>query len=317
MTPDAASGRTFDLPDLVGNTPLVHLTRLAPDPRVRLYAKLEGQNPGGSVKDRAALGMIRGALDRGRVRPGDRLVEATSGNTGIALAMLAGRFDLHLTLLMPDDATEERVRTMRAYGAEVILTPAERTIEHSRERAEAMVAEGTHASLNQFGNRDNPDAHERTTGPEIVRDTGGTVTHFVSAMGTTGTITGVGRHLKRHLPSATVVGAQPADGAKIPGIRRWSPEFLPEIFDPSVVDRTVDVSEADAVATARRLAAEEGVFAGTSSGGAASVALRIAQEVVEAAQAGPDPDDGVSPLATIVFIACDRGDRYLSGDLFG
>ncbi len=318
MTAPAGDGPGHDLPDLVGNTPLVRLTRLAPDPRVRLYAKLEGQNPGGSVKDRAALGMLRGALDRGRIRPGDRVVEATSGNTGIALAMLAGRFDLHLTLLMPDDATEERVRTMRAFGAEVILTPAERTIEHARERADAMVAAGTHVSLNQFANRDNPGAHERTTGPEIVRDTDGTVTHFVSAMGTTGTITGVGRHLKKRLPGVTIVGAQPADGAKIPGIRRWSPEFLPEIFDPSVVDRTVDVTEADAVATARRLAAEEGVFAGTSSGGAAAVALRIVQEVVEAVgvRAGPDTDDGASPLATIVFIACDRGDRYLSGDLF-
>ncbi|MEX2501165.1 MAG: cysteine synthase CysM [Trueperaceae bacterium] len=298
-----------DLTELIGDTPLVRLRRTAP-PHVTLLAKLEGQNPGGSVKDRAALSMLQGATDRGELSPGDRAVEATSGNTGIALAMLAGRFDLHLTLLMPSDATPERVRTMRAYGAEVILTPAERTIEHARERADAMVAAGTHAGLNQFANPDNPAAHERGTGPEIWRDTHGTVTHFVSAMGTTGTITGVGRYLKAQNEAVRIIGTQPTEGSSIPGIRRWSPEFRPEIFEPQWLDRTVDVSQQEAEESTRRLAAEEGIFAGVSSGGAFAAALRIAAEL---------PADGSSdrPVATIVFIVCDRGDRYLSGDLFG
>jgi S-sulfo-L-cysteine synthase (O-acetyl-L-serine-dependent) len=287
--------------DLIGNTPLVELRRLAPHAGVRLLAKLEGQNPGGSVKDRPALAMILGALERGEVRPGDRLVEATSGNTGIALAMIAPQVGLQLTLIMPDDATPERVRTMRAYGAEVILTPAEKTIEHSRALADAMVADEGYVMLDQFANDDNWRAHERTTGPEIWRDTRGEVTHFVSAMGTTGTIMGVSRALKDRNPDVRIVGTQPAAGSSIPGIRRWSPEYVPAIYQPERVDRIVDVSAAEATDAARRLATQEGVLAGTSSGGALAAAVRVASEV----------DHGV-----VVFIACDRGDRYLSGALF-
>lgn len=288
--------------DLIGDTPLVELKRLAPAPGVGLFAKLEGQNPGGSVKDRAALGMIQAALGRGTLRPGDRLVEATSGNTGIALAMIAGLYDLRLTLVMPEGATPERVTTMRAYGAEVILTPRELTIEHSRAVADDMVASGAYAMLNQFANPDNVRAHERTTGPEIWRDTEGRVTHFVSAMGTTGTIMGVSRALKALDPRVQIVGAQPTAGSEIPGIRRWSSDYTPAIFEPERVDRTIDVSRAEATAMARRLAREEGVLAGMSSGGALAAALRVAEEL----------DRGV-----VVFIVCDRGDRYLSSDLFG
>ena len=287
--------------DLIGRTPLVELPGFAPRPRVRIFAKLEGQNPGGSVKDRAALGMLRGALERGEVRAGDRVVEATSGNTGIALAMIAPQLGLHLTLLMPDDATEERVRTMRAYGATVRLTPAARTIEYAREVAERMVADERYATLNQFANPDNWRAHERTTGPEIWDATEGRVTHFVSAMGTTGTIMGVSRALKSRNPRVTIVGTQPTAGSSIPGIRRWSPAFVPAIFERSRVDRVVDVSAAAAREGARRLAREAGVFAGTSSGGALTAALEVARDLEE---------------GTIVFIACDRGDRYLSSDLF-
>jgi cysteine synthase B len=287
--------------DLIGRTPLVELPGFAPRPEVRLLAKLEGQNPGGSVKDRAALGMLRGALERGELRAGDRVVEATSGNTGIALAMIAPQLGLHLTLLMPDDATEERVRTMRAYGAEVRLTPAARTIEYAREVADRMVAEEGYATLNQFANPDNWRAHERTTGPEIWDATEGRVTHFVSAMGTTGTIMGVSRALKARDPRVQIVGTQPTAGSSIPGIRRWSPEFVPAIFERTRVDRVVDVSAAAAREGARRLAREAGVFAGMSSGGALAAALEVAQGL----------DEGL-----IVFIACDRGDRYLSSDLF-
>ncbi|MFN2321667.1 MAG: cysteine synthase CysM [Trueperaceae bacterium] len=287
--------------DLIGRTPLVELPGFAPRPEVRLFVKLEGQNPGGSVKDRAALGMLRGALERGAVRAGDRVVEATSGNTGIALAMIAPQLGLHLTLLMPDDATEERVRTMRAYGAEVRLTPAARTIEYAREVADRMVAEEGYATLNQFANPDNWRAHERTTGPEIWDATEGRVTHFVSAMGTTGTIMGVSRALKARDPSVTIVGTQPTEGSSIPGIRRWSPAFVPPIFERSRVDRVVDVSADAARAGARRLAREAGVFAGMSSGGALTAALEVARDLEE---------------GTIVFIGCDRGDRYLSSDLF-
>ncbi|MDF1522792.1 MAG: cysteine synthase CysM [Trueperaceae bacterium] len=287
--------------DLIGRTPLVELAGFAPRPGVRLLAKLEGQNPGGSVKDRAALGMLRGALERGELRAGDRVVEATSGNTGIALAMIAPQLGVRLTLLMPDDATEERVRTMRAYGAEVRLTPAARTIEFSRQLAQRMVAEEGYVSLDQFANPDNWRAHERTTGPEIWEATEGRVTHFVSAMGTTGTIMGVSRALKARNSGVTIVGTQPAAGASIPGIRRWSPAFVPRIFEPERVDRVVDVSAEAARAGARRLAREAGVFAGMSSGGALAAALEVARDLEE---------------ATIVFIACDRGDRYLSGDLF-
>lgn len=287
--------------DLIGETPLVELRTLAPHEGVRIYAKLEGQNPGGSVKDRAALGMIQGALQRGVVAPGDRLVEATSGNTGIALAMIAPQVGLHLTLVMPDDATPERVRTMRAYGADVILTPAAETIEGSRERAEALVRTHGYAMLDQFANDDNWRAHEHGTGPEIWRDTGGRVTHFVSAMGTTGTIMGVSRALKARDPSVQIVGTRPTEGSSIPGIRRWSPAFLPGIFEPDRVDRTLDVSRDEAIAAARRLASDESILAGMSAGGALAATLRVAAEL----------DEG-----TLVFIACDRGDRYLSSDLF-
>jgi cysteine synthase B len=287
--------------DLIGNTPLAELQRIPVNKNVQIFGKLEGDNPGGSVKDRAAYGMIRGALDRGEIRKGDRLVEATSGNTGIALAMIASLMGLDMTLIMPDNSTRERVLAMEAYGARVILTPAQKTIEYSRELAEKMAREEGYFILNQFANADNYMMHYRTTGPEIWRDTNGTVTHFVSAMGTTGTIMGVSRYLKEQNPSVQIVGTQPTDGSCIPGIRRWSPEYLPKIFERDRVDRIVDVEEGQAREYTRRLAREEGILAGMSSGGALSAALRIASEI----------DKGV-----IVFIVCDRGDRYLSSDLF-
>ena len=290
------------LNDLIGNTPLVEIQYIKTNPNVTIFAKLEGQNPGGSVKDRAAYGMIKGALDRGEIKPGDKLVEATSGNTGIALAMIAGMMDLHMTLIMPDNSTKERIGAMKAFGAEVILTPAAGTIEHSREVAEEMAENQGFHMLNQFANPDNYRIHYQTTGPEIWRDTKGTITHFVSAMGTTGTIMGVSRYLKEKDPSIQIVGTQPTDGSSIPGIRRWSPEFLPAIFDKDRVDRTIDVSEEEAVFMTRRMAKEEGVFAGMSSGGALSAAVRLSEEL----------EEGI-----IVFIVCDRGDRYLSSDLFG
>ena len=289
------------LSQLIGNTPLVELTHIPTNGRVTIYGKLEGNNPGGSVKDRAAYGMIKGALDRGDIEAGSRLVEATSGNTGIALAMIARLFGLDMTLIMPDNSTRERVLAMEAYGARVILTPAARTIEHSRELAEEMAANQGYFMLNQFGNPDNYRMHERTTGPEIWRDTEGKITHFVSAMGTTGTIMGVSRYLKSQNAGVQIVGTQPTKCSSIPGIRRWSPEFLPKIFERERVDRTVDVSEAEARATTKRLAKEEGILAGMSSGGALAAALKVADEL----------ESGV-----IVFIVCDRGDRYLSSDLF-
>ncbi|MGB3616826.1 MAG: cysteine synthase CysM [Catalinimonas sp.] len=287
--------------DLIGNTPLVSLDRINPYPHVRILGKLEGQNPGGSVKDRAAYQMISQALARGDVRPGDRLVEATSGNTGIALAMTARALDVRMTLLMPESATAERIKTMRAYGAEVILTPAEGTIEYARQEAERMRDERGYFMLDQFANPDNYRAHYRTTGPEIWRDTKGQVTHFVSAMGTTGTIMGTSRYLKEQNPAVQIVGTQPTEGSRIPGIRRWSPAFLPKIFEPARVDRIVDVSSEQAVTMTRRLAQEESILAGMSSGGAAHAALEVAKDL----------DKGV-----IVCIVCDRGDRYLSSDLF-
>jgi len=290
------------LNDLIGNTPLVEIQHIKTNPYVTIYAKLEGQNPGGSVKDRAAYGMIKGALDRGEIKPGDKLVEATSGNTGIALAMIAGMLDLHMTLIMPDNSTKERIGAMKAFGAEVILTPAARTIEHSREVAEEMAKKQGYHMLNQFANPDNYRIHYKTTGPEIWRDTHGSITHFVSAMGTTGTIMGVSRYLKEKDASIQIVGTQPTDGSSIPGIRRWSPEFLPAIFERERVDHIMDVSEEEAVTMTRRLAKEEGIFAGMSSGGAFAAALRLSEEL----RGG-----------TIVFIVCDRGDRYLSSDLFG
>ena len=292
----------MNLLDLIGNTPLVEIQHLNTNPNVTIYGKLEGNNPGGSVKDRAAYGMISEALKRGEIKKGDRLVEATSGNTGIALAMIAGQLGLDMTLLMPAKATKERVDTMRAYGATVILTDIDKTIEHSREVADQMVQNEGYIMLNQFGNPDNYGAHYKTTGPEIFRDTKGKVTHFVSSMGTTGTIMGVSKYLKEQNDKIRIIGCQPTDGSSIPGIRRWSPEFLPKIFDPSRVDRVIDVSEDEATIMTRRLAKEEGILAGMSSGGAMTAALKLANEL----------EHGV-----IVSIVCDRGDRYLSSDLFG
>jgi len=290
------------LSQLIGNTPLVELQVIPVKKKVTLLGKLEGNNPGGSVKDRAAYGMIKGALDRGEIRKGDKLVEATSGNTGIALAMIARIMGLDMTLIMPDNSTRERVLAMEAYGAKVILTPSLKTIEYSRELAEEMASKDGYHILNQFGNADNYKAHYTTTGPEIWRDTEGKVTHFVSAMGTTGTIMGVSWYLKEKNSAIQIVGTQPTEGSCIPGIRRWSPEFLPKIFDRNRVDRIIDVREEDARTFTKRLASEEGILAGMSSGGALSAALKIADEI----------DYGV-----IVFIICDRGDRYLSSDLFG
>lgn len=287
--------------ELIGNTRLVELEHIPVNKSVKIYGKLEGDNPGGSVKDRAAYGMIRAALDRGDIKPGDKLVEATSGNTGIALAMIAGIMGLKITLIMPDNSTRERVLAMEAYGAKVILTPSAKTIEYSRELAEEMAAKEGYFILNQFSNPDNYHMHYRTTGPEIWRDTHQKVTHFVSAMGTTGTIMGVSRYLKEQNPSIQIIGTQPTDGSCIPGIRRWSPEFLPKIFERERVDRILDVQETDARIYTKRLAKEEGILAGMSSGGALSAALRLADEL----------KSGV-----IVFIVCDRGDRYLSSDLF-
>ncbi len=289
------------LSELIGNTPLVELQHIPLKKSVTLYGKLEGNNPGGSVKDRAAYGMISAALGRGDIKKGDRLVEATSGNTGIALAMIARIMGLEMTLIMPDNSTRERILSMEAYGAKVILTPAARTIEYSRELAEEMSLNQGYFMLDQFANADNYQMHYKTTGPEIWRDTGGKITHFVSAMGTTGTIMGVSRFLKEQNSEIQIVGTQPTEGSCIPGIRRWSKEFLPKIFEPKRVDRVVDVRELDARTYTKRLAREEGILSGMSSGGALSAALKIADEI----------DTGV-----IVFIVCDRGDRYLSSDLF-
>lgn len=285
--------------DLVGNTPLVELRRVNPNPNVRIFGKLEGNNPGGSVKDRAAYSMIKGALERGEVKSGMRLVEATSGNTGIALAMIARLFDLEIELLMPQSSTRERVLTMEAYGATVILTE---TMESARDLAEEKAAAGDYFMLNQFANPDNWKAHYRTTGPEIYRDTDQQITHFVSSMGTTGTIMGVSRYLKEQNSNIQIVGCQPNDGSSIPGIRKWPVEYLPKIFEKDRVDRVIEVSQDDAVLTTRRLANEEALFAGMSSGGAAWAAIELAKELKE---------------GVIVFIICDRGDRYLSSDLFG
>lgn len=289
------------LEELVGNTPLVELQHIPSNPYVRIYTKLEGQNPGGSVKDRPALGMIAGALERGEIKSGDRIIEPTSGNTGIALAMIARIKGLSMTLVMPENSTLERIQTMEAYGAEVVLTPADRGIEYSRTLAREMADRDGFLMLDQFSNPDNYESHYRTTGPEIWRDTGGQITHFVSSMGTTGTIMGVSRYLKEQNPEIQIVGAQPTEGSNIPGIRRWSPEFLPKIYEPERVDRIIDVSSEEAVKMTRRLAAEEGIFVGMSSGGALAAAMKLAGEL----------EEGV-----IVFISCDRGDRYLSSDLF-
>ncbi len=287
--------------ELIGNTPLVGIRRIIHKDHIQVYAKLEGQNPGGSVKDRAAYGMISKALERGDLKKEDHLVEATSGNTGIALAMIASEYKLPITLIMPENSTQERVDTMRAYGAEVILTPAKGTIEYSRSYAQELVDTKGYVMLNQFANDDNWGMHYETTGPEIWRDTDHKITHFVSSMGTTGTIMGVSRYLKEQNPEIQIVGVQPTDGSRIPGIRRWSPEFLPKIFDASRVDQIIDVSETEAKTMMRRMAKEEGIFAGVSSGGAMAAAEKLSQEI----------DHGV-----IVCIACDRGDRYLSSGVF-
>jgi S-sulfo-L-cysteine synthase (O-acetyl-L-serine-dependent) len=293
---------THTLLDFIGNTPLVELKQISPNPQVKLLAKLEGNNPGGSVKDRAAYGMIKGALDRGELQPGMKLIEATSGNTGIALAMIARLFGVEIELVMPASATRERVKTMEAFGAKVILTPAEGSMEAAIDYVREQEAKGGYLVLNQFGNPDNYGAHYRSTGPEIWRDTAGTVTHFVSAMGTTGTIMGVSRYLKEQNPAVQIVGTQPLEGSQIPGIRRWPAAYLPRIFERERVDRILDVSQQEATAMTRRLAREEGVFAGMSSGGAVAAALRLIGEL----------EQGV-----VVCIICDRGDRYLSSDLFG
>lgn len=288
--------------DLVGNTPITEITNVIKQPGVKIYAKLEGQNPGGSVKDRAAYGMIKGALDRGELKPGMRLVEATSGNTGIALAMIAQLFGIKITLIMPEGSTTERIQTMKAYGAEVILTPAEKNIEYSREYADHLVLQEGYFMLNQFANPDNWGMHYQTTGPEIWKDTAGEITHFVSSMGTTGTIMGVSRYLKEQNPAVQIVGVQPTDGSSIPGIRRWSPAFLPAIFEPARVDATIDVSQKEATEMMQRLAKEEAIFAGMSSGGSVKAAAKLAETL----------DEGL-----IVCIICDRGDRYLSSGIFG
>jgi cysteine synthase B len=288
--------------DLVGNTPMVALQRIPENPNVTIYAKLEGTNPGGSVKDRAAFGMIKGALDRGEIKPGVKLIEATSGNTGIALAMIANLFEVEIELVMPEDATRERVLSMEAFGAKVVLTPKEQSMEGAIDYAHAQVAKGGYHMLNQFANPDNYGMHYRTTGPEIWRDTGKSVTHFVSAMGTTGTIMGVSRYLKEVNPAIQIVGCQPTDGSRIPGIRKWPEAYLPKIFEKQRVDRTMDIAEAEARDMTRRLAKEEAIFCGMSSGGAVAAAVRLSREL----------SHGV-----IVCIICDRGDRYLSSDLFG
>jgi len=285
--------------DFVGNTPLVELNRINAKPGVKLYGKLEGQNPGGSVKDRAAFSMIKGAIERGDIQPGTKLIEATSGNTGIALAMIARLYGVEIELVLPKNSTRERVLTMEAFGAKVTLIE---TMEGARDYAEAQVAKGGYFLLNQFANPDNYLSHYRTTGPEIWRDTEGQITHFVSSMGTTGTIMGTSRYLKEQNPAVQIVGCQPTDGSQIPGIRKWPQAYLPKIYDPNRVDRILEVSEEEATQMTRRLAREEGIFAGMSSGGAVHAALQLINEL----------EEGV-----VVCIICDRGDRYLSSNLFG
>ncbi len=301
--PDGLPWRTLE--DAIGATPLVRLQRLpgaAGAPRGNVFlGKLEGNNPAGSVKDRPAIGMIRGAEARGEIRPGDTLIEATSGNTGIALAMAAAIRGYRMVLVMPEDLSVERAQTMRAFGAELILTPKSGGMEYARDLAEQMQKDGKGRVLDQFANPDNPRVHYETTGPEIWADTHGRVTHFVSAMGTTGTITGVSRFLKERNPAVRIVGAQPAEGSRIPGIRKWPEAYLPRIYDPSGVDEIVLVAQDDAEEMARRLAREEGLFGGISAAGACWVALQIASRVEN---------------AVIVFIVCDRGDRYLSTGVF-
>jgi cysteine synthase B len=287
--------------DCVGNTPLVRLQRLNPNPANEILVKLEGNNPAGSVKDRPAMSMIRRAEERGEIRPGDTLIEATSGNTGIALAMAAAVRGYRLILIMPENMSVERRAVMKAFGAEIVLVTREQSMEGARDLAAAMAARGEGRVLDQFANPDNPRAHYEGTGPEIWRATEGGVTHFVSAMGTTGTIMGTARYLKEQSPTVTIVGVQPAEGASIPGIRRWPAEYLPSIFDPALVDHEMDVGQEAAEQTMRELAAREGIFCGVSSGGAVAAALELSA--------------GLSG-ARIVTIACDRGDRYVSTGVF-
>lgn len=289
----------------IGQTPLVRLQRIQAETLKRngsvVLGKLEGNNPAGSVKDRAAISMIRHAEQRGEIQLGDTLIEATSGNTGIALAMAAAIKGYKMVLLMPEHASAERVRTMQAYGAKVVLTPTDGGMEKARDMAQTMQDEGKGHILNQFGNTDNPRIHTETTAPEIWRETNGSITHFVSAMGTTGTITGCSRYLKEHKPSLQVIGVQPADGARIPGIRKWPAEYMPTIFDDTHIDHYHNVTQPEAENMTRQLAVEEGIFCGISAGGACHVALEIATS---------------TPNAVVVFIVCDRGDRYLSTGVF-
>ena len=291
--------------DAIGKTPLVALQRIgAADNQKRgnvILGKLEGNNPAGSVKDRPALSMIKRAQERGEIRPGDTLIEATSGNTGIALAMAAAIMGYRMVLIMPEDLSIERAQTMKAFGAELLLTPKSGGMEYARDLAENMQREGKGRVLDQFANADNPRIHYETTGPELWEQTGGRITHFVSAMGTTGTITGVSRFLKEKNPAIRIVGAQPSEGSRIPGIRKWPQEYMPKIYDPSAVDETISVSQEDAEDMCRRLAREEGIFGGISAAGACWVAQQVAQQVEN---------------ATIVFVVCDRGDRYLSTGVF-
>ena len=291
--------------DAIGNTPLVALQRIGADANQAkgnvVLGKLEGNNPAGSVKDRPAVSMIQRAEERGEIKPGDTLIEATSGNTGIALAMAAAIKGYRMVLIMPEDLSIERAQTMKAYGAELILTPKSGGMEYARDLADKMVADGKGKVLDQFANPDNPRAHYETTGPEIWQQTGGKVTHFVSAMGTTGTITGVAKYLKEKNPAIRIIGAQPTEGSRIPGIRKWPEEYLPAIYDASLVDELVYVTQDDAEDMARRMAREEGIFAGISAAGACHVAQEIARRERD---------------ATIVFVVCDRGDRYLSTGVF-
>jgi cysteine synthase B len=293
------------LEDAIGKTPLVALQRIGAQDNAQrntvVLGKLEGNNPAGSVKDRPALSMIARAQERGDIRPGDTLIEATSGNTGIALAMAAAIKGYRMVLIMPEDLSIERVQTMKAFGAELILTPKSGGMEYARDLAVQMAAEGKGVVLDQFANQDNPRIHYETTGPEIWQDTGGTVTHFVSAMGTTGTITGVSRYLKEKNPAVRIIGAQPSEGSRIPGIRKWPEAYLPKIYDPTQVDELVYVSQSDAEAMCRRMAREEGIFAGISAAGACWVAQQIAARERD---------------AVVVFIVCDRADRYLSTGVF-
>ena len=287
--------------ELIGNTPLVISRNLIQNPNVQLLLKLEGNNPGGSVKDRAAYNMIASAIERGEIKKGDKLIEATSGNTGIALAMIAQLFDIKIELVLPEDSTKERTQTMMAYGAKVTQTPASLGIIGSRDYANKKMEEGGYVMLNQFANEDNWKAHYKTTGPEIWRDTNETITHFVATMGTTGTIMGTSTYLKEQNRNIQIIGVQPTDGSQIPGIRKWPQEYLPKIFDASKVDVVMEVSEKEAREMTQRLAKEEGIFAGMSSGGSVATAIKVANQL---------------EYGVVVAIICDRGDRYLSSDLF-